>query len=408
MARDVGSLELRPVTDDEFPTFARAVERSFGGDTTEAAVARWRQISELDRTLAFFEGDRIVGTAAAFSFGMSLPWARPVPCAGVTAVGVAHDWRRRGLLTAMMRRQLDDVREAGEPFAALYASESPIYGRYGYAIAASHVDLEAEAPFVAPASAADPSEVELVDAATMIAAGPELRRTHAGLRGGMMERREHWWRVWLENDEPDDRDGHSPRFHALLPGRGYAVYRVKPHWEQMLPQGQVLVIELVANDPEASAILWQYLSAIDLVRTVRAPMRPADDPLPWLVGNHQRVKVTGGEDLYLRLVDVGAALAARGYAMDGRLVFEVHDAFAPWNEGRWELEVADGRARCERTEAAADLELDARDLAAISLGGVRTTELAWARRVVARSEAAPSRADRLLAVDLAPWNSFEF
>lgn len=408
MARDISSLELRPVTSDEFPGFAAAVGRAFGEESSEASVERWRKVTELDRTLAFFDAERIVGNAAAFTFDMSLPYAGPARCAGVTAVGVAHDWRRRGLLSAMMRRQLDDSRDAGEPFAALYASESPIYGRFGYGVAASHVDLEMERPWATFTTPADPSEVRLVDAGTLVAEGPMLRRVHAGLRGGMMSRSEEWWRAWLENDLPDDRDGYSARFHALLPGRGYVVYRIKPDWDGMIPKNRLLVIELVANDAEAYAVLWQYLSGIDLVQTIHAPMRPADDPLPWLVDNHQRLKVTSGEDLYLRLVDVGAGLAARGYAQDGRLAIEVHDAFAPWNDGRWILEVEDGHARCERTPAAPDLEMDARDLAAICLGGVEATELGWAGRIVPHTEAALVRADRLFAVDLAPWNTFEF
>lgn len=197
-------------------------------------------------------------------------------------------------------------------------------------------------------------------------------------------------------------------FHALLPGRGYAVYRIKPSWQDTLPQGELLVLEHVATDPEATASLWQFLFGVDLVRTVKAPMRPADDPLPWLVDNHQRVRTRGGEDLYLRLVDVGPALAARRYPIDDRLVFDVRDGFADWNQGRWSLEVTDGHAACERTGDDPDLRLDVRDLAAISLGGVSATELSLARRIEEPTDGALGRADRLFATDLAPWNSFEF
>lgn len=409
MARDISSLELRPVTEDEWREFSQAISLAFGDDiSSPEAIASWRAVTEFERSLAFFDGDRIVGNAGVYSFDMSLPGGAAAACAGVTVVGVAHDWRRQGLLTAMMRRQLDDIRDRGEPFAALYASESPIYGRYGYAIAAQHLDLEVERPWASLADHADTTEVKLVDAATLVDTGPSIRDEHATRRAGMMRRSEVWWAAWLENDHPENRKGYSPRFHALLPGRGYAVYRVKPKWSDGLPQGELSVMELVANDPEATASLWQFLFGVDLVRTVKAPMRPADDPLQWLVENHQRVKTVGGEDLYLRLVDVGAALASRGYAQDDRLVFEVHDGFAPWNEGRWMLEVVDGQASCERTDDDADLELDVRDLAAISLGGVKAAELAQARRIVELVGGAVGRADRLFAVDLAPWNSFEF
>lgn len=409
MARDISSLELRPVTEDEWPEFSRAVARAFGEEpSSDEATESWRQVTEFDRTLAFFDGDRIVGNAGIYSFDMSLPGGGTAACAGVTVVGVTHDWRRQGLLSAMMRRQIDDIRERGEPFAALYASESPIYGRYGYAIAAQHLTIEIERPWSALTVPADVSDVELVDAATMVGAAPAIRDEHATRRGGMMRRTDAWWRAWLEHDHPDNRDGFSPRFHALLPERGYAVYRVKPKWSDMLPQGELMLIELVANDPEATASLWQFLFGVDLVRNIKAYMRPADDPIQWLADNHQRVKTSGGEDLYLRLVDVGGALAARGYDVDDRLVFEVHDGFAPWNEGRWALEAAGGKASCERTGDDPDLELDVRDLAAICLGGVKATELTWARRVTEHRDGAVARADRLFSVGLAPWNSFEF
>lgn len=407
--RSADQLVLRPPTDDEFPAFARQVELGFGEDVTDARIARWRTLTELDRMIAALDGERIVGTAGAWTFTMSLPDADPVPCAAVTVVGVAPDWRRRGVLTRMMRQQLDDVRDRGaEPYAALYASESTIYGRFGYGIAAPNASFELERAWTALHRAGPVDDVVLVDASTARDRFPAIHDAHRRQRGGLMGRPEAWWEDWLGHDEADERDGYSPRFHALLDDRGYAVYRVKPDWGPTGARSTLRVIELVANDPDALAALYGFVFAVDLVATIVVPQRPVDDPLPYLSAYRGRIKERRSEGLWLRLVDVGAALTARGYHADGQLTIEVADAFCPWNAGTWELEVADGSAGCRRADRAPDLALDTADLASISLGGVTATELAWAGRIEERTPGALRTADRLFATDLAPWNSFEF
>ena len=125
------------------------MRRAFGAPLpTDEELAVSREITEFDRTLAFFEGPEIVATAGIFSYEMTVPGGA-LPCAGVTRVSVLSTHRRRGLLTGMMRRQLDDMHQRGEPLAALYASEAPIYGRFGYGLAtyqaAVEIDREASA-----------------------------------------------------------------------------------------------------------------------------------------------------------------------------------------------------------------------------------------------------------------------
>jgi predicted acetyltransferase len=412
VARSIDDLEFSRVeaTDEGFREYADAVSLHFHESWSEDDTAGWREITEFDRTWVARDGGRIVGNSASISFRMSLPGGREAACGGLTAVGVAPDWRRRGLLTRMVRWHLDDTVERGEPFAALYASESPIYGRYGYGIAAPCIDLEVEtqhASLLRPVTP-DEADVRLVDVDTIRSEAPAIHEGHRRVRGGMMDRTEAWWDAWFRHDPPGSRQGHTARQHALVPGRGYAIYRTKSDWQDTLPQGVVAAIEIVATDPVAYAALWQHLFSLDLVRTVKSRMEPADSPLLSLVANHQRLKTRGSEDLYLRLVDLPAALAARAYDVDDTLTFAVHDAFLPANEGTWTLHAADGEASCERSDREPDLELDIRELAAICLGGVTATHHVWARRIEERTSGAAARADRLFATDLAPWNPFEF
>src|SRR6266508_4099116 len=126
-------VEIRPTSAEEYPAFARAVERAFSGHPTQEELDVWRMVHEPARSLAAFDGTEIVGTAGAFTLSLTVPGGE-LPMAGVTAVGVAATHRRRGILTSLMRRQLEDVRELGEPLAGLWASEGPIYQRFGYGL----------------------------------------------------------------------------------------------------------------------------------------------------------------------------------------------------------------------------------------------------------------------------------
>lgn len=406
--RTVDDLVLRPVTEAEFAEWHRSIARWFGETLDEERTPRFRERWDLERTLAAFDGDRIVANGGAWTLDMSLPGADPAGCAGVTVIGVASDWRRRGVLTAMMRRLIDDARERGEPFAALYASESPIYGRFGYGVAAPALTLRVRPRDVQLVEAGDVAEVELVDGDEAAERFPAIAESHRRQRSGMMSRGPAWWTTWLPHDDASERDGMSPRFHAVLGDRGYAAYRLKPGWGNRGPAGELSVVELVANDPAAAAGLWAFLLGVDLVEELTASGRPVDDPLPLLVHDRNRVHVTQWEGMFLRLVDLPAALEARRYDVDARVMLEVTDAFCPWNAGRWALEVADGRGRCTPTDEDADLVLDTRELAGMFLGGVDPLQLWWAGRLDERTPGAVARLRRLFATERAPWNPFEF
>ena len=191
---------------------------------------------------------------------------------------------------------------------------------------------------------------------------------------------------------------------AALPGRGYAAYRLKPRWDTWIPDGTVIVEELVATDPGAHAALWRFVLDTDLSARTRAWERPIDDVLPLLLREPAHLRITAGEPVYLRLVDLPAALTARRYGADDRLVLDVRDAFRPRNAGRWSLEVEGGTASCEATDDAPDLVLDTAELASVLLGGLRATRLAAAGLLEARTPRAAARLDGLVATDLAPWH----
>jgi predicted acetyltransferase len=410
------SYEIRPITPDEFPLYDRAGTAAFGGHPTEQNSAHWRALMEFDRSLAVFDGPEIVGTAGALSFGLTLPGGATIPVAGVTSVAVLPTHRRRGLLSAMMRRQLADVRERGESIAVLGASESGIYGRFGYGIATSAMSYELDRRDARlRGSLPETGRVRLLDHATAAGIYPEVyERFRQGQPGAVTRNQTMWDHEILRQPEPDQ--GMSGRFYVVYesprgPVEGILAYRIKQEWVEGIARNavQILGSQFVVLTPAARAALWHYCLDLDLTQTVRALGFPVEEPLRWMLADPRRMKVTAlRDDLYVRLLDIPAALAARRYAAEGRVVFEVADAFCPENSGRYELRGGPEGAECRRTTADPDLALGVAELGAAYLGGVRFESLYQAGRVEEHMRGALTRADALFRSDPPPWCATPF
>jgi predicted acetyltransferase len=396
---------IRAITDEEFAAYARQVALQFGEGLHDDDIDRYRSIADLDRTFACYEGDTIIGTAENLTFTMGLPGGAPAGCAGLTAVGVHPTRRRRGILTALMRTTLDDAHERGEPFAALYASEAPIYGRFGYGPAAPTVNLAIDRPWGRlrrPAAAVD--EIRLVDAEEALATCPAVYDRVQAVTPGMMSRSAALWDYAIGSDLERHRRGFGPRAHAVIDGRGYAFYRIKEGWSENVPDSTLRVVELMATDAEAYAALWQLCLQMDLIAHVEATLRPPDEPLQLAVDDTARLRARVSEPLYLRLVQLDAALTSRSYATADSVVLDVRDAQCPWNDGRWRLETSPDGATCERSAEEPDVTLDTAELATCFLGGVRASVLGRARRIEQHGDGVLQRLDQLFSADPAPWN----
>lgn len=410
--------DLRVLDTSEWDHWFGTLERAFGGALVSSAEERegWRSVTEHERSIGVWDGDECVGTAGAFTFGLTVPGGDVVSAAGVTMVSVAATHRRRGILTSMMRRQLDDVRAWGQSVALLTASEPGIYGRFGYGVGARQLGTEIDTSRVSvrvPAGDGADGGIRLRFAAPG-EARDAIESVYARLvasRPGMLERRPGWDRKIL-SDPPEGREGASALQCVLARSGegddaetvGYALYRIKPTWSSLaVPKGTVVVDQVAALDPLAYATLWRFLSEIDLTSTVTAKNLPVDDPIQFLVSDVRRSNISVRDSLYVRLVEVGAALAARAYQAPVDLVFEVDDAFCPWNEGRWRLTGGEKGASCERTADAADLSLSVRELATMYLGDTSPAALARAGLVRELRPGALTEASIAFASPLAPW-----
>jgi predicted acetyltransferase len=417
---------IRPISSEEFDAFHIVDMHAFHGsplaeDDRQVVTDRL----EFDRSLAAFDGDTLVGTAGAYSFQLTVPGHRALPTAGVTWVSVLPSHRRRGVLSSMMRRQLADVRDRGEPLAVLWASESVIYSRYGYGRAMWHADFTLHRGEGALARTAPADAGLRLRLANPAAALPELAKVYetvAPARPGFIARNEPWWRG-LVYDPPDRRHGTSP-LHCVLAEddsgpRGYALYSAVSRWDSdtSLPDSSLSVREMVGADAAASAALVADLLSRDLTTEFRIRGRPVDDPLLYQLADPRRARPRLKDALWVRIIDVPGALARRRYSGPADAVIEVRDDLLPSNAGRWRLttsgSAADGgglEASCVPAGAAdrADVVLDVTSLGAAYLGGTSLSALAAAGLVAEGRPGAVRQLSAALAWDLAPWCPVNF
>jgi predicted acetyltransferase len=406
---------LRPVTAEEWPRFARAMSTVFGDDPTGPFIDTPSPIAELDRSLGLFDGDRVAATSGIYSLEMTVPGA-VVPTAGITWVTVSPTHRRRGVLTAIMRRQLTEVHaQEREPVAALWAAESSIYGRFGYAPATWRGGWTGQTERLRLRDDVDTGTgqvrlVEVDEFRTAATGVHDVVRRHVP---GNLARDDRWWDRVLR-DDPEQRRGHIARQHLLHSEAdgtvtGYATYRVKSSWSQTSePEGTLTVGEVRAMTPAAYAALWRFLLSHDLVRTVDAPMASVDDPLRHLLRDPRALHARPVDALWVRLVDVGRALSARRYPAPIELVLEVRDDFCEWNTGRWHLRGHPAGGFCDRTDRDPDIVLGIEELSAAYLGGVSLASFQGAGRVREVSPGAVTLASTAFGWPVAPWCPDEF
>ncbi|WTD01489.1 GNAT family N-acetyltransferase [Streptomyces albidoflavus] len=399
-------MQIRPATGQDLDVFVDTLHAAFGlfPETPVDGGGLWWSALETDRCLLASTADgRPVGTAATYSFELTLPGGAVVPAGGLTAVGVLPTHRRQGVLSALMRQHLADLRARGESVAVLLSSEAPIYGRFGYGPATYTSKLtltRGKAALAVPrargeAPAPETGSVEVVRRDGCGDLLEEVYDRYRRTQPGALSRPHRWWE--LRAGQPPLSP--APRYiavHRDADGApdGYASYAVEA--------GTLTVDEIIATDDAVFTALVRYVLGHDLVSEVVLRHVPADHPLRWQLADFRAAEVSGVTDwLWVRLLDVSGALTARGWSVDGELVLDVDDPFLG-EKGRYLLTVRDGKADCAPTDRAPDLSLDIRDLGSLYLGGTAPSTLVRAGHVTAHHPGAAALADALFRTERAP------
>jgi predicted acetyltransferase len=418
-------VEVRQLRPGEEMAFVQSVRVPFLDPTTDEAEARqaddrWAASVEVDRSWVAVDRGRFVANACNISLDLTLPaapgQATPVrPFAALSAVGVHPTHRRRGLLRQLMDKALADGRDRGEAFAGLLASESVIYGRFGFGHATSAAELtidSSRSAFLGPAPELDVRFLDRAEAGKIL---PELFDRQRRLRAGEPSRDAATWEDILD-DRPHRRHGGRGLFVAAC-DQGYVTYRAHEDDVMRAAYDRVVIEELRGMTSAVEAGLWRFVLDLDLIGTVTVRRRPLDEPVRWRLADARQLRVTAVDDrLYVRILDVPAALEARGYRRADRLVLDVTPPSdrlerqpdpAP---GRWVLEAGPDGASCRaaRTGEDADLRLGVTELGAIYLGGFSASSLAAAGRIEELRAGSLDRADALLATSPAPLTGTGF
>ena len=389
-------MEIRHTTAEDYDLYFSTVASAFGQFFPTAAGSGLMGAFEPDRGLFALGPDgRPIGCSSSYSFELTLPGGALAPAGALTGVGVLATHRRQGVLSAMMRRQFDNFRERNEYLSVLLASEAVIYRRFGYGPATYTRRLTVDrraAAFVSPTAT---GTIELQARETCTDLMEEIYDRYRRAQPGAVSRPHNWWELGA-GQPPVSPVPRQVAIHRDEEGvaDGYAAY--------LVTAGTLTVDEIIAVDDAAFTALAQFVLSHDLVKQVVLQHVPTGNPLRWQLADFRAAEPAGETDwLWVRILDVPRALAARGWFADGELVLDVEDGFADQG-GRYLLTVRDGKAECARTERAADLSLDVSDLGSVYLGGTEMSTLVRAGRVRAHRDGVVAVADGLFRGEREP------
>lgn len=412
---DQPTITIRPIADVELTRWADHTARAFGGSRSEDEVDEHLRPNITTRdAFGAFDGDELVGTAHHEPAPLTLPGGAVPECAGLTRVSVAPTHRRRGILREMLRTLLRQVIEDGVGLSSLWASETAIYGRFGWGLGTVHESWRFDRRDAAFARWAPdpPGRVRFIGNEEARTALPPLFDEYARRHPGASPRIPYRWTAML-NDRPEDRHGNGPLTIVTYEDgagalQGYAIYRLKGDWPEGVPDYQLNVSELVALTADAEVGLWRYLVSVDLVGTIVADDQPLDAALPWAIADFRRMQRREKDGLYLRVLDIPRAFEARRYLEPGSLVLEVEDEFLPETAGRFALEASPEGARVLPTESSPDLVLRPAAVGTLLLATARASLLGRAGLIEERTPGALGRADALLRWTEPPRTLYHF
>jgi predicted acetyltransferase len=395
------SIEILPAEGELAEAMVRAAGVPFSFSVDDEEMARIVASFEPGRYFVPVEDGKAVGSSGSVRYDVTVPGGARLGTAGVTFVTVLPTHRRSGILRRLMRKITDGAHERGEPLAALGASEATIYGRFGYGQAVPMVEWRLDSTRAEWRSDPPGGRLDLVGRAEARRVLPALHRA-ACSRHGMFTRSDFLWDTYELEDESWMRNGHSERRIGIYRGdagpEGYLFFRTK-----LEGRGLVRVTDMIAVTGDAYRALVGFAADIDLTQRVRFHRRPTDEPMRWMLVDSRSVRMVETEYMWFALIDLRAALEARTYEADGRVVLDVTDPFCPWNQGRWLLEVDAGRAVCRPTSAAPDVSLPVSELAALYMGGRSALPMVAAGRIDASPEAAV-QLDAMFRTRVPPWS----
>ena len=399
------AIEIRLPELEEVDDFYRNSGRVLGWDISDQEIPRHKAFLELDRTMLAFDEGNMVGGLTSYPYELSVPGTSSA-VAAVAWVTVQPTHRRRGIFAELTKYQLSDLHDKNIPFAALWSSESIIYGRFGYGIGTVSERWEIERHQAGLARFSEcTGRVRYIEKSQITDLLPNVYSRIFRCRSGMMGRTSQLWedRLWQHDHLIENGEG---SFCAVYEENGTVegyVFYVHDKFDKVLT-----IRELLCCSSNASVALWEFLFNMDGSEVIKVGNRPPDDPIPWMLADPRRLNRTVSDGIWLRIVDVMSALKIRKYSVEGDLVLEVRDRTCSWNHRKFELSADPSGAICRFSDSDPDISLDISDLSATYLGTTSFTLLNSAKRIEAATPASLHLADAMFSMDLAPWCTQDF
>ena len=402
----LAGIEFRPAREHERVEFAHALHRGFSGHFNPQPGSLEHDKSAygpMKFSVCAFDGDEMVGTTWWIPFELTLPGNTTTNFMGVTEVTVAATHTRRGILTEMMRQLLEQGRDAGQHIAGLGASESNIYGRFGYGISGeghiAKIDTRDAKFHSMPPNI---GEVRFADGEKMRRVAPKVWSVATSRTPGMMLRPDAEWDHIFSAKRLKRHGNRAPFFVTYAEEGeylGYASYRIEHRDDHLHGQNLVRVRELVGTTLRAEAALWRFLLDIDLASEVLDLQHPKNSPLLWLLADPRKLSLTAYDYLWLRIIEPATALSKRIYSAADEVTIEVVDDFCDWTNGTYLLRSDEnGVATCERIDRAPDVTLPIASLGAIYMGATRLADLTRAGRVSEHRTGTVARIDNMFNI----------
>ncbi len=394
-----------PADQAAFDQWLLADFRGFlGGRHDDETLAEARDYLSDRRTTAVYDdtipsAESPIGTVNSWAAPLTVPGGSTVDGWAISSVTVAPTHRRRGVASALLGAELRTAHALGFPTAILTVSESVIYGRWGFGPATWASEWRVDTKRVRWAGPATTGRLSFTEPEAYRETGRAvLANVMAGRAGEIGLARQLADRlIGPLKGNPEASKYRLVRYDSPAGDpEGFVSYIVKDSDD--FTRHTIEVTYLAAATEEARLALWRYLLELDLVAEVHIYTVGVDDPIPYLVSDIRGARETGRQDhLWVRILDVPAALSARRYERDGDLVLEVTDDMG-FADGRYRMRVTGGEATVETTTAAPDVTLPVSSLGAMYLGHDAARHLALAGRLSGDADAL----DRLFRTAVPP------
>jgi len=390
------AVEIRVPTPEQWAEVCLVDTRAFGNSLTPEEIEERRDLHDLSRFRIAVDGTRVVAVAASYAMDATLPGGVSVPMGGVTWVSVAATHRRQGLMRRVVGAVHDDIAERGEPIATLYASEGGIYENidYGCSTQVRVASLNPRLTSFRREYSTAGGVCYLDSTEDPVALTTAMWERFRRLRAGETSRS-----AALHNFLADQRAkpaGPMSPVEYFVHADGYAAYRMEQDWNTGHPAHTMHIVEVAAITPEAHAALWETLLGVDLVGEIKSNALAIDDPLPYLLTNPRTLRTNELNDgVWVNVLDIPMAFAARSYRSTDRLVVEV-------DEKRWAIDGGPDGATCKPVRTRPDLTCTHAALSALLYGGVAPSALVAGRRMTARNDDVLRRADIFFTTATAP------